>query len=521
MKRLVLVLLVVVLLTLSGVAVAAKNVVTMSINQEIGTIDPAKVTDWTEALTMVNLYDSLVTPKADGTMEGLIAKSWTISPDGKSYTFSLNTGIKFHDGRELTAEDVRFSMQRVLALNSGYSWLWADLIKDVKVRDKYTVVFELKKSFAPFLSTLPWLAVVNKAAILEHKKAGNYGEFGDYGQDWLLNADAGSGAYTLKSWTRGTEIVLARFGDYFKGWRDGAIDEVRIKEVYNEATVLAEMKTGALTIADHYRALETYAALEQLKGITVKKALSGEAFYLKINTKKRPVDNVHVRRALAWAFDYGAFIRQIDPGAEQARGPIPPSIPGFDPTTPQFKRDLNKARAELAQSGYKPGDLTINFCYVQGFALEEKLALLFQANMAEIGINVVLQPETWGRITDLAAKVETTPHVTAVFSAANYPDPDNYLYTAYHSSAVGTWMSMEWLQNEEIDKLIEQGRTEVDPKKRNKIYSDIQHKLVDLAPDIFIYSLPKRYAMHNWVKGFEFVPVMSFEYDFHKMWVEK
>lgn len=521
MRRLACAVVLVVLLSLSGVAWAAKNVVTMSINQEIGTIDPAKVTDWTEALCMVNLYDSLVTPKTDGTMEGLIAKDWKVSPDGKVYTFQLNQGIKFHDGREVTAEDVKFSMDRTLAINAGYSWLWADLIDSVKVADKYAIVFTLKKPFAPFLSTLPWLAVVNKAAVLEHKKPGPFGDFGDYGQDWLLNADAGSGAYTFKSWTRGSEIAFERFPDYFKGWRSNPIDEVRVKEVYNEPTIIAEMKTGALTIADHYRALETYAALEKMKGVTIENAVSGEAFYLKVNTKKAPTDNIHVRRALAWAFDYETFINQIDPGAEQARGPIPSSIPGFDPTTPQFKRDLTKAKEELAKSGLKPKDITVNFCYVQGFALEEKLALLFQSNMADIGINVVLQPETWGRITDLAAKVETTPHITAVFSAANYPDPDNYLYTAYHSSAVGTWMSMEWLQDPEIDKLIEEGRTTVDEKRRTEIYRNLQHKLVDLAPDIFIYSLPKRYAIQSWLKGFEFVPVMSFEYDFHKMWAEK
>jgi peptide/nickel transport system substrate-binding protein len=117
--------------------------------------------------------------------------------------------------------------------------------------------------------------------------------------------------------------------------------------------------------------------------------------------------------------------------------------------------------------------------------------------------------------------VDSTPHVTAVFSAANYPDADNYLYTAYHSNAAGTWMSMEWLKDPEVDKLIEAGRVSVDPQARQKIYSTLQHKLVDLAPDVFIYSLPKRYGMQTWLKGFEFVPVMSFEYDFHKMWVQK
>ncbi len=502
---------------------AQKNIVSMSLNQEIGTIDPAKVTDWTEAMVMVNLYDSLVTPRPDGTMTGLIAREWEISADGLEYVFKLHRGIKFHDGSELTAEDVKFSLERVLALKQGYSWLWADIVKDVVVRDDYTVAFTLNEPFSPFLSTLPWLAIVNKDLVLAKKKPGNFGEYGDYAQDWMLNNDAGSGAYMFKSWTRGNEIVFAKFDDYFLGWREGAIDEVRAKEIApgNDATVISEMKTGALTIADHYRSLQTYEQIDRLPNASVKTALSGEALYLKINTQKAPVDNVHVRRAISYAFDYQTFIEQIDPGAKQLRGPIPDTIAGHNPNALMYNQDLNKAREELAKSGYRPGELTINLCYVDGFELEERLALLFQVNLAQIGINVVLQPETWGRITDLAASVETTPHLTAVFSAANYPDPDNYLYTAYHSSAAGTWMSMEWLQDPELDKLIERSRVTVDQKERNELFFEIQDRLTQQATDIFIYALPKRYGMQDYLHGFEFVPVMSFEYDFHKMYIKK
>jgi peptide/nickel transport system substrate-binding protein len=132
-----------------------------------------------------------------------------------------------------------------------------------------------------------------------------------------------------------------------------------------------------------------------------------------------------------------------------------------------------------------------------------------------------MQPETWGRITDLASTVESTPHVTAVYSAANYPDPDNYLFSSYHSSAQGTWMSMEWVNDPEIDAMLDEARITVDREQRNAIYAEIQEKLVDLTPAVYVYSLTKRYSMQKKVQGFEFVPVMSFEYDFHKMYLEQ
>ena len=495
--------------------IAQKNIVGMSLNQEISTIDPSKTTDWTESMVIVNLYDSLVTPNPDGTMAPLIAEDWDYTEDGLNYTFDIKKGIKFHDGSELTAEDVKFSFDRMLELKQGYSWLWLDVLNEVKVTDDYTVEITLNRPYSPFVSTLPWLAILNKEQVIANEVEG------DMGQDWLLDHDAGSGAYKFKSWERGNQIVFEKFDDYFQGWRDNSIDEVRARVIYSDSTVLSEMKTGDLTIADHYRALETYDRIDNLEGVKIQKAQSGEIFYLKINTQKPPVDNIHVMKALSWAFDYETFNTKIEPGTEQSRGPVPKIIAGHNPDVFQYEKNLDKAKEELAKSGFEPGELTITYCYVEGFEMERKLGLMYQADLAEVGINLELQPETWGRITDLASNVESTPHITAVFSAANYPDPDNYLYTAYHSSASGTWMSMEWLQNEEIDKMIMEARRTLEKEKRNEIYYEIQDKIVNLAPDIFIYSLLKRYGMQEHLKGFEFVPVMSFEYDFHKLYFEE
>ena len=114
---------------------AGPNILTMSCNQEFGTIDPQRGNDWTESMAMVNVYDSLVFPNSAGDMEPKLAESWVATPDGLTYTFTLRKGVKFHDGSEVTAEDVAFSINRALALKEGYSWLWADFMEEVTVDD--------------------------------------------------------------------------------------------------------------------------------------------------------------------------------------------------------------------------------------------------------------------------------------------------------------------------------------------------------------------------------------------------
>ena len=199
-----------------------QNILTMNVKQEFWTIDPSRATDYTEVLALFNLYDSLVFPDSNGETQPKLAESWTARPDGLSYTFYLKKGVKFHDNTVLTAEDVKFSMDRMLALKSGFSWLWADLIKETTVNDTYTITFHLKEPFGPFVSTLAMLRVVNKDVVLAHKAEGQYGEFGDYGAQWFsitTTEDAGSGPYKLKDWDRGSVIVFERSPDYLRAGR--------------------------------------------------------------------------------------------------------------------------------------------------------------------------------------------------------------------------------------------------------------------------------------------------------------
>ncbi|MCK4246781.1 ABC transporter substrate-binding protein [Candidatus Bipolaricaulota bacterium] len=504
---------------------AGPNILTMSCNQEFGTIDPQRGNDWTESMAMVNVYDALVFPNTAGDMEPKLATTWDATPDGLIYTFTVREGVKFHDGSEVTAEDVKFAMERALALKEGYSWLWADVVEEVTVEGN-TVTFRLNKPFAPFLSTLAWLFVANKDLCLANKKPGDSPEYGDYGAEWLsvtTTEDVGSGPYTLKAWDRGREIVFARFGDYFEGWPQGdkSIDEVHVLLIRENATVRTMFKKGEMTIVEHWRTYSDYEEMDSYPNGSVISFMSPEELSFKINTKRAPTDCIHIRRMLAWAMDYDAVLNIIEPGSGKTRGPVPDVIPGHNPRVFSYYMDLDKAREEMEQSKYYPNIPPILAVAPTGLENRRKMALRLQENLATLGVTLNISMELWGRMTDLATTPETTPNIMITSVSANYPDPDTYLYCMYHSKAVGTWMSTEWLQDPLVDQLIEQERVTLDPEERAHIMNVLQHIIVERCPDVYVYVMPLRAAIQDYLKGFTPRPVMSFYYYYHDWWYEK
>jgi peptide/nickel transport system substrate-binding protein len=497
-----------------------RNVLTISGNQEFGTVDPHRGTDYTEAMAMVNMYDALVFPDGEGVMHPKLAESWTASEDGLTYTFELKQGIKFHDGSEVMADDVVYSVERSLALQEGYSWLWADMIKDVRKNNDYSVTMTLTQPFAPFVSTLAWLFICNKDLVMEKEQDG------DWGADWLSTTtteDAGSGPYMLKSWDRGREIVFERFTGYHEGWPKGdqSIDEVHALLITESSTVRTMLRKGELTVVEHWRTASDYAEMDSYPNASVISFVSPEQLEFKLNCQKAPTDDIHIRKMLAYAFDYKNVTEVLEPGSTPAKGPIPEIIPGHNPNVMQYTMDLDKAREEMEKSKYYPDIPPIELVTVSGLENRRKMALRLQENLAKLGVDLVINQETWGRMTDLATTAETSPHIFVASISANYPDPDSYLYAMYHSKATGTWMSTEWLMNDEIDRLIDAQRKILDKDERQEVLYEIQEKVTDLCPDIFVFVMPLRAGIQDYLKGFVPRPVMSFYYYFHDWWYEK
>lgn len=481
-------------------------------------IDPAIGSDFSSSSAFVNLYDTLVYPDVNGDPQPHVAVKWEVSEDGTVWTFYLRDDVYFHDGTPLTAEDVKFSMDRITTIGQGYGFLFVDRVVKTEVVDDYTVRFYLKEPFGPFLTTLYRLYIVNKDLVEANiKRPGPYGEWGDYGTEFLLTHDAGSGPYMVKEFRTEEELVMVKNPDYWLPIPEEAPDVVRFIGTTEPATIRTMMARRELEISDQWQPQEAWEALDAIEGVDIASFFSGASFYLMLHTRKPPTDDIHFRRAMAWAFDYETVVRDIFPGSVQSRGPVPQSIPGHDPTVFQFHRDLDKAREELQKSKYydQLDQIEVEFHWIAEVPDEEKVALLFMANMAEIGINVKVVKVPWMSVVEEMAQMETSPNIVSIFVAPHYPEAGSILESRYYSSSAPTWEQNEWLLDEKYDRMLEDALATVDREERFRKYAELQHYIVDLCPSIFLFDQVEKHAYQaayiDWpaARG-EVIPVMGY-----------
>jgi peptide/nickel transport system substrate-binding protein len=461
-------------------------------------IDPAVGNDFSDSMAIINLYDSLVFPQLDGSIIPWLATEWTVSDDSLTYTFKLREDVKFHNGDQLTSADVVFSTERLLAIGQGYSYMFRTKDKDgkiiagietVKALDDYTVEFKLVKPFAPFVSVLVRLYIVNKNQVMANLDMTDamYGEFGDYGKTWILTNDAGSGPYMVKEMKMQEYLFAEKFDGFWGGWEDGSPDFFREFAWPGEVSVRTLMKNREEEISSEFLPPEGYVVLDAVEGIDDASWLAPHNLSIMMNTKKSPTDDVHFRKALSYIMDYSVIVTDIWPKYVQSRGPVPQTIPGWDPNVFQYTRNIEMAKAELALSKYAGQEnipFTLSWC--AEVPAEERVALLFQANAAEIGVNVEIFKKPFGSMIDDAQSQDTTPNGSIVYVASSYNEAGAMLKTMYHSSSQGTWENMEWISSPELDAAIDDALSTMDQTERFAKYATIQATLVDMAPVIWL-----------------------------------
>jgi len=466
-------------------------------------IDPAVGSSTSSTVAIVNLYDTLVFPNPDGSVKPLLAKSWVISGDSLTYTFTLVPGVKFHNGDELTAEDVVFSFERLKTIGEGYGYLFSASIKEARALDKYTVQFTLNAPYGPFLGTLVRLYILNENQVMANLQAGTttgtYGTFKDYAKGWLVTNDAGSGPYMVKEMKTQQHLLLVRFDEYWGGWTNKDAPQYVEEIQTNEAvTVRTLMSTGALEITDEWQTTENLAAMDALPNVDVATYYQASVLNIMLNTKKAPTDDIHFRKALSYCIDYQQIITNLFPGARPS-GSVAQSTPGYDPNLKSYTLDLTKAEAELKQSKYygKLDKNPLELYWCSEVPAEEKIALMVQANAAKIGIKVNITKVPWLSFIDLFTTPASTPSGSIIFTSPSYAEAGSMLVSRYDSSSCGTWEQGEWLQNPEIDTLIKDALATVDQEERFQKYYTIQEKIFDLCPTIWILEEGLRQAYRS------------------------
>ena len=517
-----------------GIAVAMAFVVTASSalaervlrieEVPIGELDPHKAIDYIDSIINFNVYDTLVWPNPDGTFSGLLAESWDVSDDGLNYTFTMRD-VKFHDGSTVDAHDVVYSLARTQAIGQAYANLFVGLTSTAV--DDRTARITLPATNAAFLSTLARLSIVNSDLARANQQDGDFGENGDYSSAFLSGNDAGSGAYTVESHNMQELTILKAFPDYFEAFDPLAPETVQIRYGISAATMRTLMANGELDLSNQWHPYETYGGLSELENVALTTEKGVGYVVLPIHTQMAPTDDVHFRRAMVYALNYDAFANIVKVNDElyagiPARTAIPRAMFGYDTDAPAFKQDLDRARAELAKSKYADSldDYEIELAWVAEVPIEEKTMLQLQYDLSQIGIKSRITKNPWVRFSDRATTMETTPHVGLLNFSATYSDPISLLGD-YHSSQRGSYLSMWWLDDPEVDRLIEASKVELDMNKRAEVLKQLQRRILDVAPAIYAYEFDAVFAKGAHIGAppldddTKTVPVMGGNFRFH------
>jgi peptide/nickel transport system substrate-binding protein len=478
-----------------------RRVLVIASNQDIPNFDPHIATGYSASFLLRNVYDSLVRVESNPPRPvPSLATSWTVSPDGRTYTFKLNGAARFHNGKPVTADDVVFSFKRAVRLNKGNAWMIQGVVgpDSVSAVDAGTVRFALLKPFAAFLQVLPWIWVVAKADV-----EANLGS--DDGQTWLRTNTAASGPFRVRRAEAGNLYELERVAG---GWRTGGgnLTGVIWRIMRETSAQRMALQRGEVHIAVDLTS-EDMDALKDRPGVVRVIEPEYRTFSIKMNTMHGPLADLELRKAVSYATNYQGILDAAG-YADLMVGPLPNGILGHNPQLGVYRTDLAKAREHLAKSKSPQGGITLTMVHVSGLEQQRRFALVMLDSLKQLNIGLNIKPMIWPDMVAACRTPETFPDMFPVYQTANYGDPDNIAFAAYHSSRNGNWQNAVY-KSAEVDALIERGRAESDEARRVAIYREMQQRVVADAPDIFGVLEKRKLALASAVKGFAFVPVAS------------
>jgi peptide/nickel transport system substrate-binding protein len=471
-------------------------------NSPYDTLDPHTVFDASRAGVRFNLYDGLYRyvdnpPK----LIPWLAESYTVSSDRKSYEFKLRNDVVFHDGTPLTADDVVYSIDRILALNKGPAALYQGVIKPgtTVARDTHTVVFNLTFPSAIFLATVPDIAVLNRA-LMKRREVN-----GDWAEGWLGRNEAGSGSYQLTRFDPAVGWSAERFKTHFAGFNSSPIEEIEFRNVLETNTRVLGLIHGDFQGSDGFMPYDQIQRLRQSPNVQILEEESMRVFLFALNNARPPLDDVHFRRALAYAFDYDGYIETIMRGSVSRNpGPLPITMWGSPPDLKGFTYDLTKAAAELALVKAPLRTLTINA--LAGHSESEQAAVLFQSSLRKIGIETKIEVSPWPVVANRLMSLDTRPDIIPIWKSTFYLDPNNWVGegfgTRYHGQR-----SLSYYSNADFDERLERALVSDSREERQHLYEEMTRMVTDDAAGIFVYNTRWYGPYSKRVSGIRFSPV--------------
>jgi peptide/nickel transport system substrate-binding protein len=477
---------------------------------DIYTIDPAVGFDTAIGSSLKGLYDALFRHVGNPPQTiPWLAESYEVSEDATEWTFKLVENAVFHDGSPVTAAAVKYSAERLLRIGKEPASLFAGIMgrDSVSVLSDYKLKIKLLQPFGPFLDTLPWLSIVNPDLV--EANAGS-----DDGQIWLTDHEAGSGPFTMGEWKPGELYEFKAVPNYWRGWPVEFRLEGYVRKIIEDAAArMQALEQGEVDMVD-WALPEEQLRLKEV-GFSIVEEPSMQIYEIKLNNQEGYTADLHVRKAISYAFDYQALQEIWADRAVLVEGPLPPSLEWAARDLEIYRLDLEKARAELAQSPWPEGGFDLDFVYVSGLEEERKTGEILRDQLAKLNIKVNIIPMAWADAVSTFQDAKTSPPIFPIYSSTAYPDPDNYLWSGYHSSQAGAWTNPGYYQNPDMDNLLERARATVDQVERKELYRQAQQLALDDAVNIFGVSSLDFHIYSPHIKGFDYCPVMGSDEDFY------
>jgi len=449
-------------------------------------------------------YNRLVEWGHDGRLEPALAESWSTSPDGKVWTFKLRRGVKFHNGREFVADDVKFTYERILDPNigsGGRGYLTA--IEGIEVSDTHTVRVHTKQPSGALLAGMAgaWSAIVPREEI---EKRGD-----------LRRAAVGTGPFILQEWVPQSHLKARKNPDY---WDKGRpyVDAIEIKVIPDEASIVAQLRTGNV----HHALLEdnkNYLLVKDDKRLKALRTARLGFDCVNINHGRKPFEDVRVRQALSLAVDRNEVLQVAASGLGQVTGPLTPAMKPWALPIEVFKEwytpNPERAKKLLAEAGF-PNGFKTTLKAIPTFPTMVAGAQMVSAHLKKIGVDVQIIQEEYGVWIKNIIKPNFNFDLTMNITSGD-ADPDSLLYRRFHS------VEKQWNNggDPEVDVLLDQGKLTLDPAKRKEIYDKAQRLMVERAIQIWTFTpelieivqSPVHYEQH----------FTSNYYGFRTVWLER
>lgn len=438
------------------------------------------------ALTITEqIFNTLLKVDENGNIVPELAESFEyITPT--ELVIKIRQGVKFHNGDTLTSKDVVFSINRML--DKPASRIMIDAIDKVEAIDDYTIKLTLSKPSSPLLFGLahPLTAILNEKDTLAKN-------------DVIATAPMGTGPYKFIEWGSGEKIELVAFDDYFEG--RPKIDTLTYRAITENSSRLAALETGEIDVAYNMDAIDS-GIVENNPELQLISQPTTSTEYITFNTTKAPFDNKDFRKAVNYALNRQSMSDSIFMGkAKPANSIVNPNVFGHSDKVEGYPYNVEKAKEYLKKSGIENPSFTL---FVNDNTTRLQLAQIIQANLKEIGIDMVIETLEWGAYLQRTAQGEHQALLGGWVSGTS--DADIVLYPLLHSASHGGAGNRAFYTNKEFDKIVDEARLVSSPEERKALFLKAQDILQEEAPLGILLYKNENIGLNKKIKGFKFDP---------------